>query len=268
MFYATTLGKAFAKTCKNGDMGRVHSIFERAVNIRLEGQAGGLLTMLCSEIDILPAYLITHAPGGSWGRLMQVNDSLLFTGEAIYIRNEPIIGQITQAKLWERLSDAELTAHIKPEIDLIILGCKLAESYLSKNSPPSISFPVMPQPLNPLELIGLGPGLTPSGDDFLAGVLHGMIFMEKLRGIKNPRLPEITQLITNNLHKTGEISRHFLSYAVAGEWGRNTEDFLIAITENETRKLQNAIDRKLSIGATSGADEIRGCIYGVLAGCR
>jgi len=139
----------------------------------------------------------------------------------------------------------------------------MVENYLNTKSPPSTIFPVAPQPFDPLDLIGLGLGLTPAGDDFLAGVLYGMAFMEKLYAVKSPRLYELSDTITKSLHLTGEISRHFLRYALAGEWGRNTQGFLTALAGNEAEKLRNATDKKLAIGATSGADEIRGCLYGV-----
>ena len=261
MLMASMIGSDFSQACEQGSVGTVHSVFERAVNIQLAGQSGGLLTLLGSNIDMMPACLLASSPSGTWGRLMKIGDSVLFTREVLYVKNVPIVNVINHARRWARLSDVEITALCKPDMGLVRRNCEFTLRYLGDKSPAPFQFPQ--GTFDPLDFIGLGLGLTPAGDDFLAGMLYGMTFMEKLTGIRNPCLPQMINTIATNLHRTGEISRHFLRYALAGEWGRNTEDFLVALTGSDIATLQRAIDKKLSVGASSGADEIYGCIFGV-----
>jgi len=298
MYHASLIGKTFTDICETGAVGKIHSVFECAVNIQIDRPINGLVTLLCNNADIMPANLIVHA--ACWEEPMKSGDTVLFTKDIVYVNNIPVIGGIATAKQWKRLSDEKIATLDKPVFDAILHNCKVVEGYLHKNAPLAAPFPIMPLScVNPLEFIGLGAGLTPAGDDFLAGMLCGIIFMEKLFGVKNPYLPKISKTIENNLNKTGEISRHFLRYALDGEWGRNTEDFLVALTKQScldvfdltqtasaedtvpgiskciakdhypssrgsaTLCLVASINRKLSFGASSGADELRGCLFGI-----
>lgn len=91
-------------------------------------------------------------------------------------------------------------------------------------------------------LIGMGLGLTPSGDDFIAGVLAYEFATRK-------------KIITENLDfiNTNHISREFLKYATKGIF---SEDIL--------KLLNNKIDfveEILKSGHTSGADTLFGIYY-------
>ena len=63
-------------------------------------------------------------------------------------------------------------------------------------------------------LIGLGIGLTPSGDDFLCGFLAGL----RLSDGSSVFLPFLEQHILHTLDRTNEISAAFLRCAVLGQF--------------------------------------------------
>lgn len=65
-------------------------------------------------------------------------------------------------------------------------------------------------------LTGLGVGLTPSGDDFLCGVLAGLIFLGKSR---HPFAFFLKQEIAKRAADTNDISRAFLECAVNARFG-------------------------------------------------
>ena len=98
-------------------------------------------------------------------------------------------------------------------------------------------------------LIGLGIGLTPSGDDFLCGVLAGLI----LRGEENhPFAHALCREITSRRFDTNDISRAFLDCSVQ-------HHFSLAV--NSLTDLPSA-DRILNvfsdIGHSSGIDTLCG----------
>ena len=117
------------------------------------------------------------------------------------------------------------------------------------------------------ELLGLGEGLTPSGDDFLAGVLNAMHFVQKVFGQECRALPLLADAVHRNMgSRTNQISQHFLRYAEEGMWSSATEEFLRALFQFNNKRngaLYQAVDKKLSYGATSGMDEIFGVMFGV-----
>lgn len=107
-----------------------------------------------------------------------------------------------------------------------------------------------------VRLTGLGPGLTPGGDDFLCGVLAGLIFC----GAKNSDHPFALALetqIRNHLCDTNDISAAFLRCALEGQ-------FSLAI--NRLPALESAAEILSvfsEIGHSSGTDTLCG-VYFVL----
>jgi len=269
MFYAVLLGKYFSELCKRGGTGNIHSVFERAINVELAEE--GLFTLLAGgaggnaagETDIMPASCIAAAPAGSWEKIIRTGSGVLLTPDIVYVENIPVVGNISAAALWEKLSTREINDLTKPAYAQLLTVCEELENYLDKTgkgetlpTPPLCDFKAE-------NFIGAGLGLTPSGDDFLAGMLHGIHFMESLYGKKCPYLPKITRTISANLQGAGTISRHFLSFALNGEWGRSTENVLVRLVSGDKQKLYNAVNAKLAYGASSGADELRGCLFGI-----
>jgi hypothetical protein len=114
-------------------------------------------------------------------------------------------------------------------------------------------------------LVGLGPGLTPSGDDYLSGLLLSLHFISSLtehRADKGSRfLAVLRQAVLENLNKTNRISRHFLRYSMEGLWGKTEEDFMIALAADGGSYIK-AGEILASRGASSGRDEIRGILTG------
>jgi hypothetical protein len=91
--------------------------------------------------------------------------------------------------------------------------------------------------LDPQHLVGLGPGLTPAGDDFLGGfvMIHPLSIDTK---------------------DTNEISRARLAMHMRGEGTRAEVRFIRALTRGEdTSAAERALEK---LGATSGRDFIRG----------
>lgn len=102
--------------------------------------------------------------------------------------------------------------------------------------------------------LGRGPGLTPSGDDFLLGWL----FVEQL--VFGPT--KNNQLIfekAQSPYYTTDVSRHYLCQASKGRYSQNLLDLANFLQEpTETFLLDELLERLLNYGHSSGADTLAG----------
>lgn len=88
-------------------------------------------------------------------------------------------------------------------------------------------------------LVGLGPGLTPSGDDFLAGCLVAL----RLAG-DHARADELWAAVTAHAHGgTHAISHAHLRAAARGRTGEDLHRVLDAVLEGDMSALDRAMDR-------------------------
>ena len=105
------------------------------------------------------------------------------------------------------------------------------------------------------DLIGLGIGLTPSGDDFLCGVLAGLLLL----GLQDSQdFRHLSAEISRNLAKTNAISAAFLRCAMNGQF---SEALVTLGSVSFAQSLQMFHD----IGHSSGADTLCG-LYFALCG--
>ena len=117
-------------------------------------------------------------------------------------------------------------------------------------------------------LAGLGPGLTPAGDDYLVGLMAGLRVWPGPLGNSGLSPEEICQIILEATEgKTTLLSTAFLRSAKEGLFGENWHELLAALARNEREKdergveaigVQRAARRILSSGATSGAYALAG----------
>lgn len=105
------------------------------------------------------------------------------------------------------------------------------------------------------QLAGWGPGLTPSGDDFLAGVMLGWW--------ANAGRAEIPGAIYQGAApRTNRISRAFLRAARDGLVDERWQALLAALSAGNGRDWKPAARQVLAFGATSGLDTLLGFLQG------
>ena len=105
-------------------------------------------------------------------------------------------------------------------------------------------------------LVGLGPGLTPAGDDWLAGWLLAQHLGEDLRGLRN--LEGLIVALAGD--RTTTLSRALLACAAAGEADAAWHALLATLAEVPMTNLPiyQRTQTILSHGATSGAAMLTG----------
>jgi hypothetical protein len=113
-------------------------------------------------------------------------------------------------------------------------------------------------------LIGLGNGLTPSGDDFLVGFLAGLRCYTDERDNHRNYLREFGKLVIRHSYRTNDISRTFLYHAAHGQVNSRLADLATAIAQGEiTGHLQETAEKAIRVGHTSGMDTVTGLLVGM-----
>lgn len=111
------------------------------------------------------------------------------------------------------------------------------------------------QPPDCSPLIGLGPGLTPSGDDFLCGAMATLYHLGE-RALACQLAAEVLP----RAEQSGIISRSFLHSAAEGQLSDVFFDVLQNLLAGGNHELPAALSRIHVIGHTSGWDTLAGIV--------
>ena len=114
------------------------------------------------------------------------------------------------------------------------------------------------------KLVGLGPGLTPSGDDFLVGMLIALSLAGRV-----DLVTAVDQMIRPTLQEgTGPISRLHLAAALDGESSERFHAMVNAVLTGDHDLLEFQLNLISQVGHCSGWDTLAGAVmvFRVLAG--
>ncbi|HEV2225265.1 MAG TPA: DUF2877 domain-containing protein [Nitrososphaerales archaeon] len=111
-------------------------------------------------------------------------------------------------------------------------------------------------------LLGLGIGLTPSGDDLLCGVFVAIVLGSR-SGFEIPRgLQPIFAEIASSHGRTTLLGREFLLQASLGKANEKVIDFVSALYASDVDVMVKSLKALLAMGETSGTDTALGVIVG------
>ena len=112
--------------------------------------------------------------------------------------------------------------------------------------------------------IGLGPGLTPAGDDFIVGWVAGLALAAHTPA-QLSFLQAICAGVENLAAMTTSVSRAHLRDACALMFSERLSDLCVAMVRGQpTPALAAHIAAQIAVGATSGADAAAGLMYSLL----
>ncbi len=115
-------------------------------------------------------------------------------------------------------------------------------------------------------LIGLGSGLTPSGDDLLAGYMAGLWCTIRHQGDRSQFIIELGKRIIDLSGRTNDISRTYLFHAVHGQVSSRITALAEAISRaEEPGHLLETAEQAMQNGHTSGMDTVTGLLLGISA---
>ena len=115
------------------------------------------------------------------------------------------------------------------------------------------------------ELIGLGSGLTPSGDDLLVGYLAGLWCTVLDKSERIQFVSKLGKEVVRLSPQTTDISRTYLFHASRGQVSSRLADLAGAICRGENSdRLLTAVESAMQVGHTSGMDAVAGLLIGLV----
>lgn len=106
---------------------------------------------------------------------------------------------------------------------------------------------------------GCGFGLTPSGDDFITGMLNALFLLQEISENKN------LDILRENIFKASEteniISLNAMKMALNGRFQEKMKNMICALSEKDETKIHIYCHQLLTMGETSGADMLTGFFY-------
>jgi hypothetical protein len=252
--------------------GSVRQVFAHACNIALDG--GGWLTLLTADQLDAPGAIrldatcdlrtlftpgepfVLHDHGWQSTRCTaSLLDVAHWRAPALaqpWLAADLIALHLAEAEQAWRQHHRGLTA--LPDLPLLDVLCQQLESALRQHQVQSLAAIVA-------RMVGLGHGLTPSADDVLVGCLAGLWRLSQTEPVWLPLLQGLQQVLPGLLASTSEVSAHYLRLALDGWFSSPLERLRNSIlTEPDGAQCQRDCQLALGIGASSGADGVRGLL--------
>lgn len=262
-------------------IGNIHSVYRKTINLQL---AGHLFALQDCQSVLSPVSLITSLSAEEINHLgVRTDMNVIISRGTITI---PQISDLTFSFSDAAIQDLRLApASGEPAtlISLIQSALDLSEGngfsgiFRSSAGSESLFDPVLEYAKRQINLcsscllegrieaaaealrkmVGLGIGLTPSGDDFLCGVLAGI----RLYGRESSSFyASLEKELESHLTDTNDISRTFLVCAMQGQ-------FSLPVIQLTAKKVPLDILEEFSqIGHSSGLDTLCGLLY-ALSSC-
>lgn len=258
--------------------GFVHSVFERVINVTAED--GDLFTLAARDIGNAPWTLIADAEGFREagikpGDKVHAGSNVVYVGERLRIHLDGACAW--QAELpryphddsrlqsnvaWARQECAQAAFRPAAEADTTAAGDKMAQLIQRRTSmlrEALIEADIDSARRHGQALLGLGPGLTPSGDDYLVGLFAVL----NMPGSPCAELvPVCAAIVEPARERTHAISVAALRAAARGRVLQPLSSLMCAMQRGSAHEVRPVLDRVLAIGSSSGADMIAGMLDG------
>ena len=241
----TTLdaGLAWAPYLTGDHTGFVLAVFRKAVYLKFDSD---VLALVTTEVPPGPLHLrLSHLRPCKRGDVVELHPG---TNGSMQFRSGIDVVEFGRPRTWMPATiDGARLRQIKPAFPVAarsdlagsavidVAGQRLAQHDLAGAA---------------AALAGLGSGLTPAGDDVLAGVL--------LVGAITEGYAANGLMSVANEAQTHDISRAFLRWAAVGQSIAPVHQLLAALTEQDHPLIERAQTAVATIGATSGADLLLG----------
>ena len=283
-FTITVAGELALEAIDYPNQGYVAALFEHSFYIKVFGKWACIGT---SSLPFGPLNLQTNAPNNiNWQASgFEIGDPVKISATHIHIKNHYMFSY-RDAELWrpEPISNLDKTAiqaglnALKKQAQDMAPSDGLA-SLIFANNKLDARLSAASQAINEIDnffrdqgthtnsilkpvtsLIGLGPGLTPSGDDFLGGI---MIMLRLLK--QNNKIKRLAGAIEIAASATNEISQAHLKAAAQGLGAEPLHATISDIILNRSPELRASLQRLSTIGHCSGWDALAGAVIALRA---
>lgn len=285
---------------KQGKIGIIHSIFQRVINITVSENR--LISIVGQEVGQGPLNILLNIPIKlnltTIG--VKIGDIVTRIGGLIIIGENLIKISISDVKLWKPnidyqdnlqplesilsnidvLKDVTLTSGPLNGLGELIFFSQIDGFNVSKTTKLGpVAFFASPYIVSLLKaiksrcsqdiikstknIVGLGPGLTPAGDDMLIGLMISMFYISANFKETKYDVNQINKDIVSSISgRTTILSEEFIHEASIG----NSNEAVVTLIENllisGPKELKISAKRILDLGATSGSDTVFGIILG------
>jgi hypothetical protein len=279
-------------------VGTVHSVFNRATNINIDES---LLALLSDELPRMPnSVRLRSVVTDELLPNLQPGMEVCVGNDTLIIPTCNFSFHLSDAPLWEPRPD--VTAY-QWNRETVAQHTRLLTQFLAKKhhqgglaplvGPLFLEQPPQETPLSQmaipnlrllaqaswrqniagieeatLGLAGLGPGLTPSGDDVLGGFAAVMALLSpQISADSNSRRYIASTIAAVAKPRTTKLSAVLLEFASRGEVSEQFGTLLLTLMlpEEESETVLKAADRVLAFGASSGGDTLLGMLLGLRA---
>jgi hypothetical protein len=266
----------------------VHSVFTSAANLRLV-RSKRLVTMVVAEEADLPQGIRLNTPHGFSFEGLQTKERVTVREGILCCEHSNLQVDLRMAQRWKcslpalaaNLSDPATSSawqFVKQMLDErrararsgLPAGQLAATRRISENAK---SLVAATSRYNLTEavgvvttLIGLGPGLTPAGDDFLVGYLTGLWCTAGENSEQIRFLSGLGKAVFLLSRRTNTISQTYLIHAARGQVSSRLDDLAKTICQGErSDRLVEAGKAAIQIGHDSGMEAVTGLLMGLSA---
>ena len=270
----------------------VHSAFQSALNLRLNGE-NLLLTLVVSGEADLPQGIRLDTPEGFSFENFSLGEPVVCKDGILYFEKSSLTVQLSRARRWkcdlpalkfdpaappvsaawslvwealnerQRLSEAEIVAEElfreSAQMGVLRRAGEAMRDLVDATRRYSLVNTSAVQ-----ALIGLGSGLTPSGDDLLTGYLAGLWCTVGSESERAQFIADLGKTIIQLSSKTNDISRTYLYHAAQGQVSSRLANLIEAISRGENpERLSETAEVAMKVGHTSGMDAVTGLLVGL-----
>jgi hypothetical protein len=254
-------------------VGNVHSVFHRAANFLFDGR----LVTICHEECGIPPNGIQFRTKSSFLQLgLKPGQRVNYHDTHVSVPEASCRVDLSSAELW-----SPFVARISSPVDDVRRRHNLGEAWNALDKyedqhPSNAGFwcsnedlvaclltairmkNVQAARVEAAKLVGLGGGLTPAGDDFLLGLIAALWIDSD--PIAKPLAMFVAKIASE---RTTLLAETFHRYAVHHFYSSPLHMLLQNLLWGTARESALAVERTLRIGATSGADTLRGVLLGL-----
>lgn len=266
----------------------VHSAFNTAVNLRLQGN--NLLTLVVFAEADLPQGIRLNTPGGFSFAGLQPGDMFTCRGGILRCDSASLSIDLRQARHW-KCDLASLAVDVNnpatlaawQQVEALVrlplahtraVDWNPAAANLMHDSTRGLSgaarqVDVMAAVEHAAALVGLGPGLTPAGDDYLVGFMAGLWSSAGPLVKRQQFITSLGKVLTRQSRKTNDISRTYLVHAAGGQVSSRLAELAEAIQQGQGfERLNEFAKAVIQVGHTSGLEAAAGLLAGLAAWAR
>jgi hypothetical protein len=260
----------------------IHSVFTSAVNLRL-AKGSRLITLVTIQEADLPQGIRLNSSEGFTFEGLRRGDQFTCQNGILHCETAPMVVDLRQAQRWkcnlsafarERNIPSSLIARQRVSRALnerwaqVENDVSTAISEMAKIIPNLITATRRYDDLAAADsvkgLVGLGPGLTPAGDDFLVGYLAGLWCAAGEKTDCLRFLSHLRKMVIVLSERTNDISRTYLHHAAHGQVSSRLADLADAICRGANAdQLLVAAEASMRVGHLSGLEATTGLLMGL-----